>query len=266
MRYSACRQAAVAGRFYPSHPDRLRQQVQELIERASPRCHPAPPEAIIVPHAGYRYSGAVAASAYQCLQPAAHRIKRVVLLGPSHYLAFAGLALSHYQQFASPLGALAVDRAACERIQSLPQVKVLEAAHAREHCLEVQLPFLQIALPEVVIVPLVVGSAAPEAVAEILALLWNQATLVLVSSDLSHYLSYAAARVVDARTCRKIEQLDYTQLQPEEACGAQAIAGLLQAAGKRGLRASTLDLRNSGDTAGSKDSVVGYGAWSFAAA
>lgn len=266
MTCSKTREPAVAGLFYPSQAETLRAEVRGLIDSAKPRRQPAQPQAIIAPHAGYLYSGAIAGSAYQSLLHAPRSIQRVVLLGPSHHVAFAGLALSHYSRFRTPLGDVPIDTAAIHQIESLPQVQFLEAAHAREHSLEVQLPFLQVTLAAFSIVPLVVGTAAPEAVAEVLALIWNAETLIVVSSDLSHYLAYRAACMVDADTCRKIEQLDYAHLQREEACGAQAIAGLLHEASNRGLCATTLDLRNSGDTAGSKDRVVGYGAWSFHAA
>ena len=263
MTCSKSREPAVAGTFYPSGPQTLRTQVRGFIESARPRRPALRPKALIAPHAGYLYSGAIAGSAYLSLLDFARSIERVVLLGPSHHVAFSGLALSHYTTFRTPLGDVPVDTAATNRIQSLPQVQFLEAAHAREHCLEVHLPFLQIALTDFSIVPIVVGSAVAEAVAEILELLWDENTLIVVSSDLSHYLNYTSACTVDARTCSKIEQLDYAHIYPEEACGAHAIAGLLKEAGKRHLSATTLDLRNSGDTAGSKDRVVGYGAWSF---
>jgi AmmeMemoRadiSam system protein B len=263
MELSNFREPAVAGMFYPSDSDTLREQVQGFIEKARPSGQPLLPKAIIAPHAGYIYSGAIAGSAYQHLLHSGQSIRRVVLLGPSHYASFSGLALSHYQAFRTPLGDVPVDTSAVQRIQSLPQVQFLEAAHEREHCLEVHLPFLQIALDNFSIIPLVVGSATPEAVAEVLDLLWDENTLVVVSSDLSHYLDYTTACSVDARTCGKIEHLDYAHLEPEEACGARAVAGLLKEATQRHLSATTLDLRNSGDTAGDKDRVVGYGAWSF---
>ena len=249
--------------FYPSDSDTLREQVQSFIERARPSGQPLQPQAIIAPHAGYIYSGAIAGSVYQRLLHSGQSIQRVVLLGPSHYVSFSGLALSHYAAFHTPLGDVPIDASAILRIQPLPQVQFIEAAHEREHCLEVHLPFLQVALDHFSIIPLVVGSASPEEVAEVLDLLWDEHTLVVVSSDLSHYLDYTTACTVDARTCDKIEHLDYAHLKPEEACGACAVAGLLKEATKRHLTATTLDLRNSGDTEGDKDRVVGYGAWSF---
>jgi AmmeMemoRadiSam system protein B len=263
MDFSKSRDPAVAGMFYPSDPDTLRQQVQGFIDQARPSGQASPPTAIIAPHAGYIYSGPIAGSAYQRVQHAGQFTQRVLLLGPSHYVAFTGLALSHHAVFHTPLGDVPVDANAIQHIQALPQVQFIEAAHEREHCLEVHLPFLQVALDQFSIIPLVVGSATPEEVAEVLDLLWDEHTLVVVSSDLSHYLDYTTACTVDARTCDKIEQLDYSHLKPEEACGAHAVAGLLKAAMRRHLTATTLDLRNSGDTEGDKDRVVGYGAWSF---
>jgi AmmeMemoRadiSam system protein B len=266
MTSTTAREPAVAGIFYPSHPARLRMQVEDFIENAQPPRPPSRPRAIIAPHAGYSYSGAIAGSAYQCLRPSAQSIERVVLIGPSHHVAFSGLALSHFSRFRTPLGEVFVDRAACERIQSLPQVHSLDAAHESEHCLEVQLPFLQIALPHFTIVPLVVGSTSADDVSEALELLWDQNTLIVVSSDLSHYREYTSACSMDARTSSKIEHLDYAHLHAEDACGALAIAGLLKQASQRHLSATTLDLRNSGDTAGNRHRVVGYGAWCFHAA
>ena len=263
MVLSKCREPAVAGMFYPSDPDTLRKQVQGFIDQARPSGLARPPKAIIAPHAGYIYSGPIAGSAYQRVRDVGRSIQRVLLLGPSHYVGFTGLALSHHAAFHTPLGDMPVDATAIRHIQSLPQVHCLEAAHEREHCLEVHLPFLQVVLEHCSIIPLVVGSATPEAVAEVLDLVWNETTLVVASSDLSHYLDYTSAGTMDRQTCSKIEQLDYAHLKPEEACGAHAVAGLLKAAMRRHLTATTLDLRNSGDTAGDKDRVVGYGAWSF---
>ncbi len=257
------RPEAVAGMFYPDAPEALRERVREYLAQAPAGESVPAPRALIAPHAGYIYSGPVAGSAYKALLRSTTQIRRVVLLGPSHYVPFTGLALSHYSAFHTPLGDVPIDDEAIEKIRSLPQVQFLESAHEREHCLEVNLPFLQTALNEFTLVPLVVGNASPGAVAEVLDLLWDEQTLVVVSSDLSHYLDDPAARALDARTCQKIEQFDYTHLQPKEACGAHAIAGLLKAAAERHMSVTTLDLRNSGDTAGSKDHVVGYGAWSF---
>ncbi len=222
------------------------------------------PKALIAPHAGYVYSGPVAASAFRRAALLRDRVRRVVLLGPSHFVPFEGLATSGAAAFATPLGRVEVD-AGAESLLDLPFVVELARAHQREHSLEVELPFLQEVLDSFRIVPLVVGEAAAEEVGGALELLWGgDETLVVVSSDLSHYLDYDAATRVDAATGRAIEELRWDAIEPDHACGWAAIRGLLWAARRRGLVATTLDLRNSGDTAGPRDAVVGYGAWALA--
>ncbi|MCU0838207.1 MAG: AmmeMemoRadiSam system protein B [Rhodospirillales bacterium] len=263
---SAIRPAAVAGMFYPDDPDRLIAMVDGLLADAS--AHAAAddpvPKAIIAPHAGYIYSGSIAASAYVRLRPAAGRISRVVLLGPCHRVAVRGLALPSARAFASPLGAVPVDGAAASEIATLPQVQVFDETHRAEHSLEVHLPFLQRLLPAFSLVPLVAGQATADEVAEVLERLWGgEETLIIVSSDLSHYLPYDAARTMDAATRAAIEHLDPTPIGFEQACGRVPLCGLLLAARRHQLRPRTLDLRNSGDTAGDKQRVVGYGAWMF---
>lgn len=259
----ATRQPAVAGTFYPDDPVELRARVERLLREARPAA--VEPKALIAPHAGYIYSGPIAASAYATLAPIAARVRRVVLLGPSHFVPFAGLALPQAAAFATPLGDVELDRAALTLLEGHAAVRVLDAAHAREHSLEVQLPFLQVALPAFTLVPLAVGEVEPGATAAVLDLLWgDEATLVVVSSDLSHYRSYAAAAVIDAETAGAIERLDGAPLDGEHACGCHPIRGLLQVARQRGLRVVPLDRRNSGDTAGDRRRVVGYGAWAFA--
>jgi hypothetical protein len=254
------REAAVAGSFYPAEPGALRATVMRLLDRVPDVGGPAP-EALVVPHAGYVYSGPVAASAYARLRPFRERYRRVVLLGPAHCVAFEGLALSAAGAFHTPLGDVAVDRAAAAALDH-PDVRSFEAAHAPEHSLEVQLPFLQCVLGSFTVVPLVVGQAAPDAVANVIEQLWGgPETLVVVSTDLSHYLAYDAARARDSRTCRAVESLDDGRIAPSDACGAAPLRGLLVAARRRGLKAVTLDLRNSGDTAAGRGPVVGYGAW-----
>ena len=226
------------------------------------------PKALISPHAGYLFSGPIAASAYARLVPLRDTVRRVVVIGPSHYALFAGLAATGAQAFATPLGAVPVDTAAIREICSRwPQVKVLEAAHAREHSLEVQLPFLQVVLADFKIVPLLAGDADDEEVAEVIESLWGgDETRFIISSDLSHYHDYAAARELDAATARAIEDLRPRDIGADQACGRLPIAGLLRAARRHGLHAGILDVRNSGDTAGSRDQVVGYGAFIFEAA
>ena len=256
------RQPAVSGRFYPASPTVLRATVERYLRTARGTC--VHPKALIVPHAGYEYSGPIAASAYAALAPKRDMIRRVVLLGPAHRLLFDGLAASAAKAFRTPLGSVPVDRLAVERALELPQVRILDAAHRDEHCLEVQLPFLQMVLPEFQVAPFLVGNATPDEVGQMLELLWGgDETLIVVSSDLSHYHEYDEARQFDRSAGQAIESLDPERLHSEQACGSIAIRGLLLAARKSGLVAQTLDLRNSGDTAGQRDQVVGYGAFVF---
>lgn len=221
------------------------------------------PKALIAPHAGYMYSGPVAASAYALLAPMAGQVKRVVLLGPAHRVAVRGLALPDAEAFETPLGRVEIDLAAASQIAHLPQVAVSAQAHAQEHSVEVQLPFLQVLLPDFKLLPLVVGDASPADVAEVLECLWGGAeTLILVSSDLSHFLPYLTAQKVDGLTAEAILHLQ-APVSHEQACGGTPLNGLLLAARHHGLTAHLLDLRNSGDTAGPRDQVVGYGAFAF---
>lgn len=254
------RQPAVAGTFYPADPRELRAQLTEFLDAAHARGDV--PKALVAPHAGYVYSGPIAASAYALLAPARGVIRRVVLLGPAHRVAFDGLALPTHDAFATPLGPVTVDKAAAAQVLDLPQVRVLDAPHAREHSLEVHLPFLQEVLGDVRVVPLVVGDASAADVAAVIERLWGGAeTLVIVSSDLSHYHDYATARRLDAATSRAIETLRFEDLGVDSACGRVPLSGLLHVARARGLSVRTLDLRNSGDTAGPRSEVVGYGAY-----
>ncbi|HYN78291.1 MAG TPA: AmmeMemoRadiSam system protein B [Lamprocystis sp. (in: g-proteobacteria)] len=255
------RKPAVAGQFYPADPITLRRQVDDLMATVNPapQTHP---KALIAPHAGYPYSGPIAAAAYAQLAPIAARIRRVVLLGPAHRLPFRGLAYPAAGRLLTPLGAVDVDQTALAGLADLPQVQRLDAAFDGEHCLEVQLPFLQTLLTDFRVVPLIVGAVPVPAVAEVLERLWGaDETLILISSDLSHYLDYAAAQRTDGATTRAIERLEPEALDHDGACGATPVAGLLLAARRRGLSVRTLDLRNSGDTAGPRDRVVGYGAY-----
>ena len=257
------REAAVAGQFYPGTAAELEATVRNFLEDAETGHGPVP-KAIIAPHAGYVYSGDVAAIAYARLAPAAAVITRVVLLGPCHRVAVRGLALSSAGAFRTPLGDIPVDQAATDEILKLPQVQIFDATHAQEHSLEVHLPFLQVVLDAFSVVPLVVGEASPGDVAGVLDALWGgPETVIVVSSDLSHYLDYDQARVMDAETAMAIESLDASAISRDGACGRFPVGGLLQIAKRRGMTVTTLDLRNSGDTAGSKDRVVGYGSWMF---
>lgn len=258
----AVRPAAVAGTFYPGHPASLAREVETLLASARALAGPVP-KALIVPHAGFVYSGPVAASGYARLVPAEGKIRRVVLLGPAHRVPVRGLATPGVEYFETPLGRVPLDREAIARIAAFPQVVDSPAAHAWEHSLEVQLPFLQKVLGDMRLVPLVVGDATAEEVAQVIEALWGgDDTLIVVSSDLSHYLPYDVARRVDRQTVAHILALD-EHIDHEQACGATPVDGLLLAARRHHLRPQLLDLRNSGDTAGDKSRVVGYCAVAF---
>jgi len=257
------RKPAVAGLFYPADPGELRAQIRGFLRAA--RRGDGAPKAIIAPHAGFVYSGPIAASAYARVAAARAAIRRVVLLGPSHRVPFRGLAASSAAAFQTPLGEVPLDEAAIASILTLPQVSVLDVAHAGEHSLEVQLPFLQMILDAFTLVPLAVGDAGAAEVGEVIEMLWDgPETLIVISSDLSHYLDYESARRCDEATSRAIEALRYEDIQYDDACGRDPVNGLLYVARKRGMKVTRLDLRNSGDTAGTPDRVVGYGAWAFA--
>jgi len=255
------RQPAVAGLFYPGTATELAHDVRAMLAAA----HPAgvKPKALIAPHAGYIYSGTIAASAYAALKHIAPHIRRVVLLGPTHRVAVHGLALPGAETFATPLGDIPLDIEAAQAIAHLPQVGINPQAHAQEHALEVQLPFLQTVLGDFKLLPLAVGMATPEEVAEVLELLWGgEETLIVISSDLSHYLPYQQAQAVDSATAEAVLHLQQP-LSHEQACGGTPISGLILAARKHHLVPHLLDLRNSGDTAGSRNGVVGYAAFAF---
>jgi AmmeMemoRadiSam system protein B len=255
------REPAVAGQFYPKDPGELRALVNGFLEEVTPDAGAAP-KALVAPHAGYIYSGAIAASAYARLLPYRDTYSRVVLLGPCHRVPVAGMAVSGAEAFRTPLGDVPVDLETVAELEA-KGIRVFEPSHQYEHSLEVQLPFLQTVLGEFSIVPVLVGEARPQAVAKLLEMLWGgPETLIVISSDLSHYLDYDAACAQDSRTCRRIEHLD-ADIGHEDACGATPLRGLLLAAKRHGMDVSTLDLRNSGDTEGDRDFVVGYGAWMF---
>jgi len=259
------RQAAVAGTFYPGQKQTLADDVNTLLGAVCPgddEVHLSP-KAIIVPHAGYIYSGATAAAAYSRLISAHDTIKRVVLLGPVHRVAVRGLALPGADVFATPLGEIKIDQTAVAAIENMPQVVASPDAHAPEHSLEVQLPFLQSVLDDFKLVPLAVGDATPVEVAEVLDVLWGgPETLIVISSDLSHFLPYQTAQAVDAQTVQSILDLKHS-LNHEQACGGTPVNGLLLAAKQHNLQPHLLDLRNSGDTAGDKNRVVGYASVAF---
>ncbi len=256
------RLAAVAGMFYPESAAVLAGDINRMLSDAGSSSAPRP-KAIIAPHAGYIYSGPIAASVYAPLALLRGTIRRVVLLGPTHRVAVNGLALPSSKAFVTPLGTVPIDQQAVNDVCDLPQIVINEEAHAQEHSLEVQLPFLQTVLGDFTLLPLAVGHATPAEVAEVIELLWGgDETLIVVSSDLSHYLPYDAARHVDAETAEHILALD-PYIDHQHACGATPVNGLLLAARHHGLRATLVDLRNSGDTAGDKSRVVGYGAFTF---
>ena len=247
------RDPVVADMFYPSDRVELRRTVEGLLADVPAHDGP-PPKALIVPHAGYIYSGPIAASAYARIRGA--DIQRVVLLGPAHRVVLNGVAASSASIWRTPLGDVPVE--------APPGIPIMDAAHAEEHSLEVQLPFLQLVLGNFTLIPLVVGQASSEELSDILTSLWGgKETLVVVSSDLSHYENYETAKQMDAATSEAIVNLDSNGLGADSACGRVPISGLLHLAKQKGMRAELIDLRNSGDTAGARDRVVGYGAYAF---
>lgn len=256
------RPPAVAGMFYPGPAKVLAAEVDALLGAECPAL-PGPIKAIIAPHAGYIYSGPTAGLVYGALRAQGERIRRVVLLGPTHRVAVRGLAVPTVTAFATPLGDIPIDQAALAAVADLPQVVASDLAHAQEHSLEVHLPFLQKVLGDFALAPFAVGQASPDAVAEVLERLWGgPETLIVVSSDLSHFHTYREAQRLDAATCQAILRFS-TALDPEQACGAYPINGLLLAAHRHGLAARLIDLCNSGDTAGDKSRVVGYAAFAL---
>jgi AmmeMemoRadiSam system protein B len=259
------RQPAVSGLFYPAEAGQLHHDVAQYLAEAKPVSAAAHiPKAIIAPHAGYMYSGPVAASVYARLLPARHTIQRVILLGPSHRVAFMGIASSSAEAFATPLGNIPLDRDAIHKLATLPQVHLLDQAHSMEHSLEVHLPFLMEVLDSFTLVPLVVGDSSSQDIAEVLATLWGGSeTLIVISSDLSHYHDYNTAKRLDRETSNAILSFDEDAIFSENACGFLPVRGLLQLAKQKALSAELVDLRNSGDTAGDKSRVVGYGAYAF---
>jgi AmmeMemoRadiSam system protein B len=253
---------AVAGMFYPEVPAALRRTTGALLAGAS-QAPVASPRAIIAPHAGYVYSGPVAAEAFAAVRSLAGAVRRALVIGPAHYVSFRGIAAPSAPAFSTPLGEMPVEEEAVEAAARLPQVEIDDTPHAPEHALEVELPFLQTLFGALPIIPLVVGRASGEEVAEVLARQWDDGTLLVVSSDLSHYHDYASAKRIDAETAAAIETLDERSIGADGACGYLPIRGLIIEARRRGLFAHRLDLRNSGDTAGDRRAVVGYGAWVF---
>jgi MEMO1 family protein len=261
---TSVRYPAVAGLFYPEDPDALRNVIQQLLANAHPEANlPAPPKALIVPHAGYPYSGPVAAAAYSLIEPLRHTITRVVLLGPSHRVYLRGIAVPQVAMFATPLGDIPIDESGRRSLMRRGDVLASDTAHELEHCLEVQLPFLQTVLDQFTLLPLVIGSTNTEHVASVLGEVWGGAeTLIVASSDLSHYLSYDNAQALDAETANAIVNR-HTDLSHEQACGAGGINGLLRVAQNLDLTVAEIARQNSGDTSGEVRRVVGYGAFAI---
>ena len=257
------RPAALAGTFYPADPDDLRATVAGFLAGVKPSVQPGP-KAVIVPHAGYVYSGAVAGAAYRRLAENAGRVRRVALLGPTHRVYVRGIAVPTSAAFGTPLGPVALDQDAIAGLRDMPHIVSSDEAHAMEHSLEVQLPFLHRVAPGAALVPLAVGDVTPQAVAEALDRFWSDPhTLIVVSSDLSHFHGYDDAARRDGATAASIERFAGEELNGDRACGYLPIAGLLTVAKRNNARIERVDLRNSGDTAGPRDRVVGYGAWAI---
>jgi hypothetical protein len=263
------RPPAVAGRFYPAEPEKLKGTVDRFIEEGKRRPSGKAEaggtvKAIIAPHAGYVYSGSIAGTVYARVASLRGKVNRVILIGPAHYVGFRGIAVCGADFFRTPLGDVPVDRESVAALQALPEVVALDRAHVPDHALEVQLPFLQRCLGDFKVVPLLAGNVTGERVAAALKLLWgDERTLIVVSSDLSHFLDYEEASAKDHSTAEAIEQLNAAAIESDQACGGRAIQGILQCAIDEGLQCRLLDLRNSGDTAGTRDRVVGYGAFIF---
>ena len=257
------RRPAVVGLFYPSTPDGVRRSLRDAFASAVPRPPDAAvPKAIIVPHAGYVYSGAIAASAYERIAPARRSIRHVVLLGPSHRFPVRGLAVPSVDAFETPLGRVPIDDCARSLVLGLPAVELDDRAHAAEHSLEVQLPFLQAVLDDFTLLPMSVGDASTDEVADVLDACWGgPETLVVISTDLSHYHPYDEAVGLDEHTAAAIVACRAEAVGDSDACGARPVRGLLRCATRRGLAVGQLDLRNSGDTAGDHHRVVGYGSF-----
>jgi hypothetical protein len=263
-RHARIRKPTVANLFYPGDAEALQGQIKAFLQLAmdSVDDNEPRPKAIIAPHAGYIYSGPIAASAYARIVPLHDKIHRVVLLGPSHRVPLLGVAASSADFFSTPFGDIPLDRSTIDALEQAELVTTLDAAHDMEHSLEVHLPFLQTVLDNFSLVPLVVGSTTADQISRLIEFVWNEEdTLIVVSSDLSHYENYRAAQQHDQKTNQAIERLDFQHIGPHDACGCSPLNGLLHFAQQHHLHVKTVDYRNSGDTAGTKDQVVGYGAY-----
>ncbi len=262
---NSVRQPAVAGLFYPGSAPQLAQDVKQLLrDAADEQLNPIQPKAIIVPHAGYIYSGSTAAKAFAAIAPLAATIKRVVMIGPAHRVKLRGLAITDVQYFRTPLGDIPIDQAANSASLALPEVQIMDSAHWQEHSLEVQLPFLQTVLEAFSLIPVIVGDSTSAEVSQLLDLLWGgPETLIVISSDLSHFHDYSTAQYIDRSTCEAIEHFDLEHIDIKQACGSIGLKALLKAAKLRNMQVHTLGLCNSGDTSGDQERVVGYGSWAF---
>jgi AmmeMemoRadiSam system protein B len=256
------RQSVFGDMFYPKDSKKLTTMIDSFLDNVT-EDHPIP-KAIIAPHAGYIYSGQTAAHAFKCMLKS-KAIKKVIVVAPSHQHAFEGIATTTADQFETPLGKIPIDQITCKKLSAeFKSVQIQESAFDREHALEVELPFLQKVLPTFTLIPLIVGEVAPKQLSEVLLSIWNgPETLIVISSDLSHYQSYAIANQIDHATAKAIENLLPDKIAPGQACGQIGIVALLDVAKQKALKVTCVDLRNSGDTAGDRDRVVGYGAFHF---
>ena len=255
------KQADVAGMFYPGEEASLRQMVDGFIQKAL--SFDLRPRAIIAPHAGYIYSGSIAGTAYKTIAAVRDQIENVIIMSPAHRFYLRGIALHMADAFATPLGNIPVNIGIVKKIKQFSSVQWEERSFIQEHGLETHLPFIQRAFkPGIKIVPMIVGECQESEVAEILESVWEDPrNFVIISSDLSHFHSYADAKKLDRNTVDLIQNLDSQSLDTEFACGHYPICGLLNLARNRKLKIKALDIRSSGDTAGSKESVVGYGSF-----
>jgi AmmeMemoRadiSam system protein B len=258
------RAPAVAGMFYSDKPQELAAAVRAFVSEAAPLTLATPPKAIIAPHAGYIYSGKVAGTAYSALAARGKDVERVVLVGPSHRVAFDGVATSAANAFETPLGPVSLDREAIAALVNEGLAREFERPHENEHSLEVHLPFIKLVCPDARLVPLLAGDDDWRALMKALDMLWGgDETALVISSDLSHYHDYATAQRLDAATAQSVERLAAGEIDFEQACGATGINALLALATGKKMTCATLDLRNSGDTAGPRERVVGYGAFAL---
>ena len=252
------RPAAIAGQFYPSEKSQLQAAIHAAMDTVTVQQQS---QAIIAPHAGYMYSGDIAASAYHTVLHLSPTVKKIVVLGPAHRVYVKGMALSSADVFSTPLGNIPLDQDWQTQLLTLPGVIEFDQTHEQEHSIEIHLPFLQSLFNDFILLPVVVGDVAPHLVSQFIESIWSDDTLIVVSSDLSHFLSYEAACRMDQQTAQHIERFATDEIGPEQACGCRPLNGLLHFAEQHDLQVNTLDLRNSGDTQGNKDRVVGYGAF-----